>query len=131
MIEYQLVQDGKVIAKTARYNGFRNIQNLVRRLKPEKKSRMPGSRRAVATGGSEAGMADTAYVEVMACPGGCTNGGGQIKAEDVAGLMGEKMAGVVGAGRALDGTADEMEAGKPGDGPGHGKTSRMASLERV
>ena len=26
---------------------------------------------------------DYAYVEVMACPGGCTNGGGQIKVEDV------------------------------------------------
>ena len=24
-----------------------------------------------------------AYVEVMACPGGCTNGGGQIKVDDV------------------------------------------------
>ena len=26
---------------------------------------------------------DYAYVEVMACPGGCTNGGGQIKIDDV------------------------------------------------
>ena len=26
---------------------------------------------------------DCAYVEVMACPGGCTNGGGQIKVDDV------------------------------------------------
>ena len=26
---------------------------------------------------------DYAYVEVMACPGGCTNGGGQIKVDDV------------------------------------------------
>ena len=25
---------------------------------------------------------DFAYVEVMACPGGCTNGGGQIKVDD-------------------------------------------------
>jgi hypothetical protein len=25
---------------------------------------------------------DYAYVEVMACPGGCTNGGGQIKVDD-------------------------------------------------
>jgi len=28
-----------------------------------------------------------AYVEVMACPGGCTNGGGQIKIEDVAEIL--------------------------------------------
>ena len=27
-------------------------------------------------------VADYAYVEVMACPGGCTNGGGQVKASD-------------------------------------------------
>ena len=27
---------------------------------------------------------DYTYVEVMACPGGCTNGGGQIKVDDVA-----------------------------------------------
>ena len=31
---------------------------------------------------------DYAYVEVMACPGGCTNGGGQIKVEDVGALQG-------------------------------------------
>ena len=29
--------------------------------------------------------ADYAYVEVMACPGGCTNGGGQIRWEDLPG----------------------------------------------
>lgn len=26
---------------------------------------------------------DYAYVEVMACPGGCTNGGGQVKVDDL------------------------------------------------
>ena len=31
--------------------------------------------------GKSAGL-EHAYVEVMACPGGCTNGGGQIKADD-------------------------------------------------
>ncbi len=31
--------------------------------------------------GKSAGL-DFAYVEVMACPGGCTNGGGQIKVDD-------------------------------------------------
>lgn len=33
-------------------------------------------------------MSDYAYVEVMACPGGCTNGGGQIKVGDVGVLSG-------------------------------------------
>jgi hypothetical protein len=40
-----------------------------------------------------------AYVEVMACPGGCTNGGGQIKVGDVATLRQVGGTGIVnGAG---------------------------------
>jgi hypothetical protein len=37
------------------------------------------SRNAASAGSSGS---DYAYVEVMACPGGCTNGGGQIRVED-------------------------------------------------
>ena len=75
---------GEPILKAARYYGFRNIQNLVRRLKPAKALRMPGGRpmgSARKPTGTAAGL-DYAYVEVMACPGGCTNGGGQIKVDD-------------------------------------------------
>ncbi|KAH8910746.1 cytosolic Fe-S cluster assembly factor NAR1 [Coniochaeta sp. PMI_546] len=76
---------GDVIFKAARYYGFRNIQNLVRRLKPAKASRMPGGRpfgsARKPTTGKQAGL-EYGYVEVMACPGGCTNGGGQIKVDD-------------------------------------------------
>ncbi|PPJ53448.1 hypothetical protein CBER1_00303 [Cercospora berteroae] len=93
--EYSVVDpDGTAIFKAARYYGFRNIQNLVRKLKPAKTSRLPG-----ATTGRKVGVSrrpgaakaggdsdDYAYVEVMACPGGCTNGGGQIKVGDVATL---------------------------------------------
>lgn len=71
--------------KAARYYGFRNIQNLVRKLKPPKKSRMPGARSTAAKAAGGAGGLDYAYVEVMACPGGCTNGGGQIKVDDLPG----------------------------------------------
>lgn len=89
--EYSVLSpDGTPVFKAARYYGFRNIQNLVRRLKPAKPSRMPGAsrrpgnaRKPTGGGGSEG---DYAYVEVMACPGGCTNGGGQIKVGDVATL---------------------------------------------
>jgi hypothetical protein len=45
---------------------------------------MPGGKpvgSARRPGGKQTGS-DFAYVEVMACPGGCTNGGGQIKADD-------------------------------------------------
>ena len=85
-----------VVVKLARYYGFRNIQNLVRKLKPARTSRLLAMARggggasrkpgAVATPAPAAAAAaaasgvEYAYVEVMACPGGCTNGGGQIRA---------------------------------------------------
>ncbi|OTA38254.1 hypothetical protein BTJ68_01530 [Hortaea werneckii EXF-2000] len=74
--EYTIVSsEGQPLFKAARYYGFRNIQNL-----PVGGARKP-------TGGAAGGNeGDYAYVEVMACPGGCTNGGGQIKVGDVATL---------------------------------------------
>lgn len=92
VIEIALVHDGRIVAKTARYYGFRNIQNLVRKLKPAKTSRLPGSKTVGAGQRTiEAGvMTDFAYIEVMACPGGCTNGGGQIKVTDIPGANGSK-----------------------------------------
>jgi len=85
VVEYTVMSStGEPIIKAARYYGFRNIQNLVRRLKPAKASRIPGGRPMGSVknpGGTPAGP-DYAYVEVMAYPGGCTNGGGQIKVDD-------------------------------------------------
>ena len=98
VVEYTLIDaENSPIVRTARYYGFRNIQNLVRRLKPARASRMPGAasrlggaRKPGAAAGSAGGqnMSDYVYVEVMACPGGCTNGGGQIKVGDVGALRG-------------------------------------------
>ncbi|KAK3329584.1 iron hydrogenase [Apodospora peruviana] len=85
VLEFNVVAaSGETIFKAARYYGFRNIQNLVRRLKPAKASRMPGGRAFGSTKkpAGKFGSLEYAYVEVMACPGGCTNGGGQIKADD-------------------------------------------------
>ncbi|KAI1761525.1 cytosolic Fe-S cluster assembly factor NAR1 [Hypoxylon sp. FL1150] len=86
VVEYTVTSAaGEPIFKAARYYGFRNIQNLVRRLKPARPSRMPGATKMVGGArrptGKSAGL-EYAYVEVMACPGGCTNGGGQIKVDD-------------------------------------------------
>jgi hypothetical protein len=84
VVEYSVTVGGEAVFRAARYYGFRNIQNLVRRLKPAKPSRMPGgkpfgsARRPTAKSAS----LEYSYVEVMACPGGCTNGGGQIKVDD-------------------------------------------------
>ncbi|KOS16853.1 Cytosolic Fe-S cluster assembly factor NAR1 [Escovopsis weberi] len=95
VVEYAVAVGGEPTFKAARYYGFRNIQNLVRRLKPARPSRMPnggGGQGGGQGGGGGAGARRPAarktaaleygYVEVMACPGGCTNGGGQIKADD-------------------------------------------------
>ncbi|CAJ2512959.1 Uu.00g010780.m01.CDS01 [Anthostomella pinea] len=83
VFEYNVISaSGEPVMKAARCYGFRNIQNLVRKLRPARPSRMPGGkvvgRRPV---GKPAGL-EYSYVEVMACPGGCTNGGGQIKIDD-------------------------------------------------
>ena len=82
VVEYTLFSvSQEPLLKCARFYGFRNIQNLVRKLKPPKSSKLPGAARRNLDCAS--GVNEYAYVEVMACPGGCTNGGGQIKVEDV------------------------------------------------
>ncbi|OAA48635.1 Iron hydrogenase [Metarhizium rileyi] len=84
VVEFIVAANGEPVFKAARYYGFRNIQNLVRRLKPARPSRMPGGKpfgSARRPTGKSASL-EYSYVEVMACPGGCTNGGGQIKVDD-------------------------------------------------
>lgn len=99
IIDYTLHSPtGASIFKAARYYGFHNIQNLVRKLNPPRQNlllqrggaRRPGQVRSRDTP-SGTGMAGYAYVEVMACPGGCTNGGGQIKVEDVVAMNEPKL----------------------------------------
>jgi iron only hydrogenase large subunit-like protein len=89
VVDYKVMRDGNVLFKAARFYGFRNIQNLVRKLKPARASRMPGGKMVGARkpGAAKATSPDNAYVEVMACPGGCTNGGGQIKVDDLGELQ--------------------------------------------
>ncbi|XP_029997519.1 cytosolic Fe-S cluster assembly factor narfl [Sphaeramia orbicularis] len=57
--EVTLEKDGVVLLCFASAYGFRNIQNLVQKLKR--------------------GKSPYHFVEVMACPSGCLNGGGQVK----------------------------------------------------
>ncbi|VVA93429.1 unnamed protein product [Arabis nemorensis] len=57
--EVALELEGKTVLKFALCYGFQNLQNIVRRVKTRK--------------------CDYHYVEIMACPAGCLNGGGQIK----------------------------------------------------
>ena len=107
-VEYTLLSAGPSpveIIKLARSYGFRNIQNLVRKLKPVKKRVLPrfsrgnGAGQVVLEGRRGGGGNERvgyAYVEVMACPGGCTNGGGQVKAGDRLVLGAERVAEVGG-----------------------------------
>jgi len=60
--EVALERDGKPILKFAIANGFRNIQNLVQKLKRKR--------------------CDYDFVEILACPSGCLNGGAQIRPEE-------------------------------------------------
>lgn len=59
--EVVLEKNGEVVLRFAIANGFRNIQNLVQKLKR--------------------GKSLYHFVEVMACPSGCLNGGAQIRPE--------------------------------------------------
>jgi len=71
MMEYILEENGVVKLRMARCYGFRNIQNLVRKL--EDNSGKVGVKKK--SGKNDHGWD---YVEVMACPSGCVNGGGQM-----------------------------------------------------
>lgn len=91
--ELRLMHKDTKVASAGVVNGFRNIQNLVRKLKPSpggatstKKVNPLAARRVARRGKAATPQApETAadaskcdYVEVMACPNGCINGGGQI-----------------------------------------------------
>ncbi|KAH9935350.1 iron hydrogenase [Fomitopsis serialis] len=84
---------GAVLFKGAKCYGFRNLQNVVRKVGREAgvqvgrgaAGRMAAVRargRARKTGADGAAAEPDKgydYVEVMACPGGCVNGGGQLR----------------------------------------------------
>lgn len=59
--EVVIETEGKPTLKFAQAYGFRNIQNIVQKIKRKK--------------------CDYHFVEIMACPSGCNNGGAQIRPE--------------------------------------------------
>ncbi|KAH9961339.1 iron hydrogenase [Russula dissimulans] len=100
------MSSGALVFRGATCYGFRNLQNVVRRVGRAAgvqvgrgaAGRLAGGLRSAATaakrttgaaaaaatdgGGGGAGTAAYDYVEVMACPGGCVGGGGQLRAPD-------------------------------------------------
>ncbi|CAI4049758.1 hypothetical protein N7582_004746 [Saccharomyces uvarum] len=96
IVEYRLQDSGTTIAAASELSGFRNIQNLVRKLTVGAAG--PGrtrnvtvlrKRRQGASSASSRPMASAAtadpyrcdYIEVNACPGACMNGGGLLNGE--------------------------------------------------
>ncbi|KAJ6784160.1 hypothetical protein PWT90_10816 [Aphanocladium album] len=120
VVEYVVSVRGEPVFKAARYYGFRNIQNLVRRLKPARPSKMPGGRpfgsaRRPAAGAGRSAALEHSYVEVMACPGGCTNGGGQIKVDDAVVMERKNLSGKPGPQEQKEWLAEVDEAYFSGD----------------
>lgn len=88
LMELQLTRDGRVVARAGIVNGFKNIQNLVRKLKDSKpqtsallarRRRKNESAESPAAAQQPIDLSKCDLLEIMACPQGCINGGGQIK----------------------------------------------------
>jgi hypothetical protein len=83
---------GTPVFRGATCYGFRNLQNVVRRVGRAAgvqvgrgaAGRLAGGLRNNRSGAAAGGGAGAAYdyVEVMACPGGCVGGGGQLRAPE-------------------------------------------------
>lgn len=79
------VGSGKIVFKGAKCYGFRNLQNVVRKVGRERGVRVSGGAAGKLGGRAIVGKKNQHigrsydYIEVMACPGGCVNGGGQLK----------------------------------------------------
>ena len=75
-------ESGRVVFKGAKCYGFRNLQNIVRKVGKERGVRTgsgAAGRLAGRMGGRRGATDKYEYVEMMACPGGGVNGGGQVK----------------------------------------------------
>lgn len=88
-VEYSLVDtdSGHVYTRAVKCYGFRNLQNIVRKIGKDKGVAVTRGaagryvrRSAVAASDSKGKSkeVEVEFVEVMACPGGCVNGGGQV-----------------------------------------------------
>ena len=105
--EVTLHVDGKVVLCFAQAYGFRNIQTVVSRLRR--------------------GKSPWDYVEIMACPAGCANGGGQARpavSSSSASSSAAVSTAAVADARTADGAADSAVVPKP-------STSKSAMLPNV
>ncbi|KAI6123857.1 iron hydrogenase [Pisolithus croceorrhizus] len=133
---------GEVVFKGAKCYGFRNLQNVVRKVGKEAgvqvgrgaAGRIAGAVRARARKvgvGGEAESKGYDYVEVMACPGGCVSGGGQLRPIAQAS---QKQVDAEGYPRNWGYNGVEMEDGRPQDtiaGPKWGNKEWTKEVERA
>jgi hypothetical protein len=73
--EVTLEVGGKTVLRFATAYGFRNIQNVVRKCKASSNNPKSGG---VSSAAFSASASSYDFVEIMACPSGCLNGGGQL-----------------------------------------------------
>lgn len=135
---------GEVVFKGAKCYGFRNLQNVVRKVGKETgvqvgrgaAGRVAGAVRVRARKVGVGGEAETKgydYVEVMACPGGCVSGGGQLRPIAQAS---QKQVDEEGYPRNWGYNGVEMEDGRPQDtvaiaGPKWGNKEWTKEVERA
>jgi len=126
--------------------GFRNLQNVVRRVGRAAgvqvgrgaAGRLAGGLRSGAVNGTANGAGAGAtydYVEVMACPGGCVGGGGQLRPPERK-TAGSSTAGTIDAeGFArvwgADGVVEKNDGGFGFGQTGTGTTTASATTDRV
>lgn len=144
-VEYLLEDSatGEIIFKGAKCYGFRNLQNLVRKVGKETGIKTAGrgaganklaaavaarrrAGKAKIAAATESGVSSSAssimeqaddrtldYVEVMACPGGCVNGGGQMKPKSENAATAAKQAAKDEEGYSRDWEMEGVETAKP------------------
>ncbi|EMD37926.1 hypothetical protein CERSUDRAFT_123742 [Gelatoporia subvermispora B] len=111
-------ESGATVFRGARCYGFRNLQNLVRKVGREAglqvgrgaAGRVGALRRARKAGPESEQEKGYDYVEVMACPGGCVNGGGQLRP-----MLGQEGAALESLPATEDGLEVQAPSAKWGD----------------
>lgn len=93
---YKLVLGEEILASSCKLYGFKNLQNLVRKLdssKPQaiKRPLFKSRKSPVASQKAASEPSSCDFIELLACPGGCINGGGLLLPASAAGNSRRKL----------------------------------------
>ena len=126
--------NGEVVFKGAKCYGFRNLQNVVRKVGKEAGIQVGkgAAGRLIKMRAKKNGIDGDEkrydYVEVMACPGGCVNGGGQLRPIDKASERTEDEEGYV---RNWEENGVTIRAGETPQGPKWGNREWTKEVEKA